>query len=245
MLQPQNRLAALLGFGGRLMSALVLRTLYHWPLDPFSRTLRLVLGEKKLSAELKDVSPWDGAGVLAGLTAFPTLPVLVEPSGLTLTGTRVILDYLEDTHKTPPLRPQTAIDRAEMMRIIDCVERLLAHEVGATLLAERIDQRVRRIGAPDTRRLRAGYDSMRLYLQHFDGLADRRAFIAGGSFSFADIVLAAHLSCFDYFGDLNLTAYPGLETWYLRMKSRPAFRPLLTDSLPGAPPHAHYSSLDA
>lgn len=226
------------------MTPHVLRTLYHWPLDPFSRSVRVLLAEKKLSAELKEVSPWDGGHLLSELTAFPTLPMLVEPGGLALTGTRVILDFLDDTHKTPGLRPALPGDRAEMARIIDCVERLLAGEVGATLLAERIDQRVRRIGSPDTRRLRAGFDSLRVYLQHFDALADRRPFIAGPTFSLADIVLAAHLSCFDYFGDLDLTGHDGLATWYLRMKSRPAFRALLADSLPGAPPHAHYASLD-
>ena len=34
------------------------------------------------------------------------------------------------------------------------------------------------------------------------------------------------------------------KLWYQRVKSRPSFRPLLADLLPGAPPPPHYADLD-
>jgi glutathione S-transferase len=32
--------------------------------------------------------------------------------------------------------------------------------------------------------------------------------------------------------------------WYARMKSRPSFRPLLADRVPGMTPPTHYADLD-
>jgi glutathione S-transferase len=34
------------------------------------------------------------------------------------------------------------------------------------------------------------------------------------------------------------------KEWYARIKSRPSFRPLLSDHIPGAPPPKHYADLD-
>jgi glutathione S-transferase len=35
-----------------------------------------------------------------------------------------------------------------------------------------------------------------------------------------------------------------VRTWYVRAKSRPAFRPLLADRQPGLAPSPHYDDLD-
>ena len=32
--------------------------------------------------------------------------------------------------------------------------------------------------------------------------------------------------------------------WYARIKSRPSFRPILADHVPGLPPPKHYADLD-
>jgi glutathione S-transferase len=38
--------------------------------------------------------------------------------------------------------------------------------------------------------------------------------------------------------------YPDAKDWYMRMKSRPSFRPILADHIPGEPPPKHYANLD-
>ena len=60
----------------------------------------------------------------------------------------------------------------------------------------------------------------------------------------ADLALAAHLSALDYYGEVPWTDYPPVTEWYIRMKSRPSFRPLLADRVPGQPPVPHYAELD-
>ena len=60
----------------------------------------------------------------------------------------------------------------------------------------------------------------------------------------ADLAAAAHLSVLDYFGEIAWRSFPHLKTWYVRLKSRPSFRPLLADRLPGMAPVEHYADLD-
>jgi glutathione S-transferase len=45
-------------------------------------------------------------------------------------------------------------------------------------------------------------------------------------------------------GDIAWESAPEAREWYARVKSRPCFRPLLTDHLPGMPPPRHYANLD-
>jgi len=73
---------------------------------------------------------------------------------------------------------------------------------------------------------------------------ERRRWLAGENFSLADITAAAHLSTLDYLGDVPWDNHEPAKEWYARIKSRPSFRPLLADHIPGAPPPKHYADLD-
>ena len=74
--------------------------------------------------------------------------------------------------------------------------------------------------------------------------ARRRRWLAGDSISLADITAAAHLSAIDYIGDVPWQDHPAAKDWYVRIKSRPSFKPLLEDVIPGFPPPSHYQNLD-
>ena len=78
----------------------------------------------------------------------------------------------------------------------------------------------------------------------FGWLADNRKWIAGATLSLADFAAAAHLSALDFMGDLDWSLSPATKDWYARIKSRPSFRGLLADRVPGASPPAHYADLD-
>ena len=77
-----------------------------------------------------------------------------------------------------------------------------------------------------------------------EDLAAQRDWLAGRRLSQADIVAAAHLSVLDYFGEIAWKSCPALKTWYMKLKSRPCFRPLLADRFQGLQPSAHYTDLD-
>ncbi|MBB5746748.1 hypothetical protein GGR13_002355 [Brevundimonas variabilis] len=77
-----------------------------------------------------------------------------------------------------------------------------------------------------------------------EALLNERDWLTGRRMSQADLVAGAHISILDYFGEVSWKAWPGLKTWYMRLKSRPSFRPLLADRFQGLAPVAHYADLD-
>ena len=60
----------------------------------------------------------------------------------------------------------------------------------------------------------------------------------------ADFAAAAQLSCLDYVSDVPWDKYEAVKDWYVKIKSRPAFRSLLADQVPGFRPAPHYADLD-
>ena len=75
-------------------------------------------------------------------------------------------------------------------------------------------------------------------------LLDQRRWLAGNEMTLADFTAAAHLSCLDYNGDVDWNRSEVVKDWYAKIKSRPAFRSLLADHVPGFTPKPHYSNLD-
>ena len=57
------------------------RTLYHLPLSPFCRKIRLQMAEKQLSVELQEEPVWEGRPAFFELNPAGDVPVLVEESG--------------------------------------------------------------------------------------------------------------------------------------------------------------------
>lgn len=226
------------------MSACVL---YHFPFDPGSRTARLALGEARVEFTETVVRPWEDGCPVATLNPSGMPPVLqVTEAGraLTLCEPAAILGWLEDRSKEPFLMPADAAERAETRRLTAWFERRFNDEVNAVLLHERMEKPLLRLGPPEARALRAGREALKAHLTMLEGLLATRDALAGRRITRADMVAAAHLSVLDYFGEVAWGAYPGLKTWYMKLKSRPCFRPLLADRFPGVQPAAWYHDLD-
>lgn len=221
--------------------------LFHFPFDPASRLARLALGEAKLEFTDAVVRPWEDDCPLRDLNPSGMPPVLTTPSPgrpLTLRECGAILGWIEDQAASPLLLPGDAAERAEARRLTGWFERRFTDEVDAVLLHERMEKQLLRLGPPEARALRDGREALRRHLAELETLAAARDWLAGRRLSQADLMAAAHLSVLDYFGEINWSAFPALKTWYSKLKSRPCFRPLLADRLPGSTPSAHYADLD-
>ena len=72
-------------------------------------------------------------------------------------------------------------------------------------------------------------------------VATPRRWLAGAQLSLADFAAAAQISVIDYLGALDWSGHEEAHGWYRVMKSRPSFRPLLTEKMDGIPPPAGYS----
>ena len=226
------------------MSAFVL---YHFAFDPGSRAVRLALGEARIDVSETPVRPWEDGCPVATLNPSGMPPVLqVSDAGrpLTLCEPAAILGWLEERTPEPFLLPADPAERAEVRRLLAWFERRFTDEVNAVLLHERMEKPLLRLGPPEARALRAGREALKSHLVMMEGLLTRRDALAGRRISQADIVAAAHLSVLDYFGEVSWASYPGLKTWYMKLKSRPCFRPLLADRFPGVHASAWYADLD-
>jgi glutathione S-transferase len=223
------------------------RTLHHFPLDPASRQVRLVLGEKRLAFSEVQVRYWERPKDFTRLNPSGMTPVLVEGEGddaLVLCESRAILDYLEEAHPEPALLGREAAERAEARRLITWFDRKFEYEAGGYILHEKMEKRLLGLGAPELANLRQGREGLKIHLGYIEGLLQAREWLAGRRLSLADFAAAAHLSVIDYLGDVPWADFPAAKTWYMKLKSRPAFRPILMDRWPGLAPARHYDDLD-
>ncbi len=223
------------------------RTLHHFPLDPASRQVRLALGEKRLTFVDNVVRYWEQPREFLALNPTGVPPVLVERQNgqdLAICEARAILEHLDEQDPQPVLLGRDAAERAETRRLMQWFDRKFDHEVNAFLLHEKLEKRLLKMGAPDLYSMRQGRDALRAHLAYMEKLLQTRDWLAGKRLSYADFAAGANISVLDYFGDIPWRDFPAVKTWYMTMKSRPAFRPILADRWPGLAPAGHYDDLD-
>ena len=221
-----------------------MRTLYHHPLVAAGRKVRLVLGEKRLTFDERVIEPWRQSDELDALTPAAELPVLQDEDGTVVSDQAAIVEYLDETYAPTPLIGATPVERAEARRLSAWFDQKFNREVTQHIAGEKLLRRISANAAPDSRALRAGRENMQTHLQYITWLKERRGWLAGDHLSIADLSAAANLSLVDYSGDVPWDQYPEAKEWYVRMKSRPSFRTLLKDVLPGVPPAPVYADLD-
>jgi len=221
-----------------------MRTLFHIWLSPQSRKVRLQLATKGLDFEMKVEKVWERRPEFLAINPAGTVPVLVEPDGTVIASHGAITEFLEEVYPDPPLIGTEPVERAEVRRLVAWFDEKFGAEVTGNLVDEKIMKRFLGMGQPNSSAIRAGHANIHHHLDYIGWLMERRKWLAGEEFSLADIAAAAHLSAVDYLGDVPWDEHEPAKEWYMRVKSRPAFRPLLADSIPGCPPPRHYADLD-
>lgn len=220
-----------------------MRRLYHLPLSPFCRKIRLVLAEKKIEVELVEEKPWERRMDYLRLNPSGKVPML-KIDDLILADSGAIFEYLEEVYPEKPLLPEDPADRAEARRLVSWFDDKFHHEVTANLLYERVTKKLSKTGYPESEKIKAGSRNIKYHLDYIGWLIDHRKWLAGDQMSIADFAAAAHLSCLDYVGDVEWSRNQQLHDWYSKIKSRPAFRSILADLVPGFTPPQHYADLD-
>ncbi|CAK0769593.1 FtsZ-localized protein A [uncultured Gammaproteobacteria bacterium] len=220
-----------------------MRQLYHYPIFPLSRQVRVALAEKRLEFESVIEKPWERREDFLALNPAGEVPVLVETDGTTIVGD-AILDYLEEAYPEQPLMPRGAVARAEVRRLLSWFNRKFDREVTENLAGERLVKRLSGEGYPFAPAIRAGVNNVHFHLEYIAWLSDRRIWLAGEQLTLVDIAAGAHLSVVDYIDGVPWSQHQEAKDWYARIKCRPSFRPLLLDRVPGVNPPAHYDDLD-
>jgi glutathione S-transferase len=227
-------------------------TLFHHPFCPHSRFVRLVLEELGQTPRLVEERTWERRQDFLVLNPAGTTPVLVEEGAPPVPGAAVIAEYLAETRGDKlaelGLLPRETGARVEVRRLIHWFNDKFFEEVSGALVMERIYKRyipaAHGGGPPDTDTLRAARVNIRYHLAYIGWLVRTRDWLAGECLTFADLAAAAHLSAVDYLGEVPWDEDKTARAWYARIKSRPSFRALLTETLAGLQPAPSYTDLD-
>jgi glutathione S-transferase len=217
--------------------------LYHVPLSPFCRKVRLTLAEKKIECELVEERYWEQSPDFMRRNPAGKVPVL-KIDGKTLSESSAICEWLEELYPDPPLLPRDPDTRYEVRRLVAWFDDKFHSEVTSKLVYERVNKKVMKQGFPDSGNVKSGARAIKYHLDYMAWLLDRRRWLAGDVMTLADFAAAAHLSALDYISDVDWNRSDVVKDWYAKIKSRPAFRGILADQVPGFPPPAHYADLD-
>ena len=227
-------------------------TLFHHPFCPQSRFIRLALGEYDLDLRLVDERAWERREAFLALNPAGSTPVLIAERLPPIPGAGIIAEFIDETHGAEQgerrLLPTTPGERIEVRRLMAWFNDKFFEEASNPLVTERIYKRFMDEqdggGAPAADVIRAAKANVRNHLAYIGWLAKTRNYLAGDRLTYADLAAAAHLSAIDYLGDVPWIEDDAAKAWYARVKSRPSFRPLLSEWLAGVPASRTYVDLD-
>jgi glutathione S-transferase len=153
-----------------------------------------------------------------------------------LANSQVICEYLDEVYPEVNLLGTDPLGRAEVRRLVSWFDVKFNREVTDNLVGEKLMKQVLKLGEPHGPSIRAGHANIHYHLDYIGFLTEKREWLAGNTFSLADIAAAAHLSAIDYIGDVPWEEHQAAKQWYAKVTSRPSFKPLLEDRIPGFDP---------
>ena len=191
------------------------------------------------------------------------VPTLVHDGNVIIEST-VICEYLDECFPEPPLKPADPAHRAAMRLWTKAVDEFLHPACGEITFASCHRHIIKRLSpeklaqfldstppisvtadwharkkeivlhgmaAPRIDRTFRLYDS---YLQKMEDTLADQPWLAGDTYSLADIGMAPYVNRLDMLGmsEMWVGRRPRLTDWFERIKSRPSFKPALLDMCP-------------
>ena len=220
-----------------------MRRLYHFELCPFSRQIRILLHEKRLSYQLTVEKFWNSNEHFLHLNPASTVPVLQDDK-LTVVESYPIINYLDECYTDVMLIGEDVKARNENRRLICWFNQKFYQEVTGYIIAEKVIGYYKQNHAPKSEIIRLAKSNLYKHLDYITSLLEKRNYLGGDKFSMADIAAAAHISVLDFLNDMLWSHSKIIKDWYSLVKSRPSFRELLNDYVQGFNPPPHYADLD-
>ena len=222
-----------------------MQTLYHHPICPLSRQIRVYLKEFDMEFSILKEDYWTRRKEFIKINPAGSLPVLkLENPDYILVGTYSIIEYMQETLKEFYFMPQDSIKRAETRKYISWFNEKFYREVSKILINEKMIRLLTHLGGPRSNFIMAAKSNLSQHLKFLSNLLEKNTCIVSEKISCADIAAAAQISIVDYFGEINWDSWGIIKQWYSILKSRPAFQPILQDRIAGFTPPAEYSDLD-
>lgn len=218
---------------------------FQFPLCPFSRKVRLLLGEKAVPYDLVAEFPWEQRDEYFDISPSGLTPAVHdEERGLTISDSRAICEYFDETVEKAPMISGPSAYRAEIRRLVAWFDERFYVDVTGPLMLERMRKPFVHRLPPDGKVIREAMRNAHAHLDYIDYLIDTRNWLAGATMSMADLAAAAQISVADYLSGIEWTGHEQTRAWYSMFKSRPSFRPLLSERMGHIKPPPHYERVD-
>ena len=186
---------------------------------PFARASEVLLQEAGLEyTALEEENRLD----------FPTLKL----QDTQLYGFFAIAEYLS----------QDQTDQHEKRMWLEIVLNQCWHESAKVIIEVRI-RSIKNSIRPNTGQLHNARIKLGLFLSELDKWLIERNYLTL-TISYADLLLGSIISYLDYLNEVSWNNYTNVAEWYSRLKSRPSFRFILDDVIPGLKPASHYKLID-
>ena len=193
--------------------------LYSGITCPFSHRCRIVLFEKEMDFEIKDVDIFNKPEDLALMNPYNQVPVLAERE-LNLYESNIINEYIDERFPHPQLMPGDPISRARARLFLFDMERELFCHVQTLENFDSTEEQ------KDLARA-----AIRERLTYMSALfAKNNKYILGQNFSMVDVAIAPLLWRLDHYGIQLDNNAAGILKYGERLFSRPAFIDALTPS---------------
>jgi RNA polymerase-associated protein len=194
--------------------------LYSGTTCPFSQRCRLVLFEKGMDFEIRDVDLFNKPEDISTMNPYGQVPILVERE-LVLYESNIINEYIDERFPHPQLMPADPLQRARARLMLFNFEKELFVHVHV------LENEKNTASAKVLDKARA---EIRDRLTQLAPLFVKNKYMLGDEFSMLDVAVAPLLWRLDHYGiDLSKTAAP-LMKYAERIFSRPAYIEALTPS---------------
>ena len=175
------------------------------------------------------------------------MPVFTDLDGTVCEGLWAIVDHLEGAYPEQPLMPEDAMARGEALRWLDWCMSTLADRVTKKIIYEKANPRFTggaTRSTPDMNIIRGGREALREMLPVLGKTVEERGSLGSARLHYRRPGAGGSPFGAGLFRRGAVGRQCAIREWYVRMKSRPSFRSLLADRVPGQPPVSQYAELD-
>ena len=226
--------------------------LYHYPLSPSCRQIRVLLNEFGVPFQLQEVKFWKKSEGLIRMNPTGEVPILFEiETKNRFVDSFVISEYLISIYNNKvdllisDLLSKDEVVKAEIRRIEMLFSKNFYYQVSKPILEEKVyNTFLNERPLLNMKKYKNALKNLEVYLGYIEYLLSNKDYLARNTFSLADITAASHISSLDYLGEINWNKFQKMKNWYIIIKSKPSFRDILNDKIEGFKPSSHYTDLD-
>lgn len=219
-------------------------TLYHHPICPFSRQIRVYLKELETDFTIIKEDYWSKNPEYLKINPSGIVPGLIVKDQVSISGIYPVIEYFVDSLENFFFMPKNAATRGQIREYLSWFNEKFYREVTKVIINEKMIRLMKRAGPPRSEYLKIAKKNLKEHLHYLESLLKKSNYLVNDQISCADIAASCQVSVLDFFGEIDWERFPDLKNWYSILKSRPGFKSILQDAVPGFNPPEYYHKID-